>query len=116
MGALLAATQARNEGVTAGTISKSNVAWKRWVEFMHTCELDDDIFLTQFTRHERHLLLGAFAQRVRDNEWSKSSKGYDHLVAGSCRAAIYGVCQAFVSAGYDDPGKDAYGKLAFVLQ
>jgi hypothetical protein len=26
------------------------------------------------------------------------------------------VCQAFVSAGYDDPGKDAHGKLAFVLQ
>jgi hypothetical protein len=38
------------------------------------------------------------------------------LVAGSCRAAIDGVCQAFVSAGYDDPGKDSYGKLAFVLQ
>jgi hypothetical protein len=84
---------------------------------MHTCELDDDIFLTQFTQHERHLLLGAFAQRVRDNEWSKSSKGYDHfLVAGSCRAAIDGVCQAFISAGYDNPGKDSYGKLAFVLQ
>jgi hypothetical protein len=26
---------------------------------MHNCELNDDIFLTQFTRHEKHLLLSA---------------------------------------------------------
>jgi hypothetical protein len=43
-------------------------------------------------------------------------KGYDHLVVGSCRATIDGVCQAFVSAGYSDPGKDSHGKVAFVLQ
>jgi hypothetical protein len=38
------------------------------------------------------------------------------LVAGTCRAAIDAVCQAFVSAGWDDPGKDSHGNLAFVLQ
>jgi hypothetical protein len=83
--------------VAPGTIAKGNTWWRRWVEFMHNCELDDDMFLIQFTQHERHLLLGAFAQRVRDNEWSKSSKGYDHLVASTCRTAIEsGVSQAFV--------------------
>jgi hypothetical protein len=116
VGALLGATHARNKGVTAGTIDKGNKAWKRWIKFLHKCELDDDVFLTQFTQHERHLLLGAFAQKVRDNEWSRSSKGYDHLVAGTCRAAIDAVCQAFVSAGFEDPGKDSHGKLAHVLQ
>jgi hypothetical protein len=84
---------------------------------LHSCKLEDDIFLMQFTKHERHLILGAFAQRVRDNEWLKSSKGYDHVVAGTFRAAIdKNVCQAFISAGYKDPGKDAHGQLAFVLQ
>jgi hypothetical protein len=86
------------------------------VEFLHNCELHDDIFLRQFTTHERHLLLGAFAQSARNCEWSKSSKGYDHLVAKSCRTAIDSVCQAFVESGYDDPGKDSHGKLAFILQ
>jgi hypothetical protein len=116
MGHLLGATNARNQGVTTGTISKGNTWWKRWVEFLHNCELHDDIFLRQFTTHERHLLLGAFAQSARNCEWSKSSKGYDYLVAKSCRTAIDSVCQAFVESGYDDPGKDSHGKLAFVLQ
>jgi hypothetical protein len=116
MGALLAAAHARDDGVTAGTISKGNTWWKRWIEFMHNCELADDIFLTQFTHHKKHLLLGAFSQRVRDNEWSRSSKGYDHLVAGTCRTAIEAVCQAFCTAGYDNPGQDAHGQFAFILQ
>jgi hypothetical protein len=87
------------------------------VEFLHNCELHDDVFLRGFTQHERHLLLGAFAQSARDCEWLKSSKGYDHLVvAKSCHTAIDSVCQAFVESGYDDPRKDANGKLAFILQ
>jgi hypothetical protein len=45
-----------------------------------------------------------------------SSKGYDHLVAGTCRTAIDCVCQAFVTAGWDDPGKDSNGELAFILR
>jgi hypothetical protein len=116
LGALLGAAHARNESITARTIAKGNTAWKRWVKFLHKCELADDIYLTQFTPHERHLLLGAFTQRVQDNEWSRSSKGYDHVVAGTCRATIDNVCQAFVAAGYENPGKDTHGQLAFVLQ
>jgi hypothetical protein len=38
------------------------------------------------------------------------------LVAGTCRTAIDSVCQAFVAAGWDDPGKDSNGELAFVLR
>jgi hypothetical protein len=38
------------------------------------------------------------------------------VVAGTCRAAIDNVCQAFVAAGYENPGKDTHGQLAFVLQ
>jgi hypothetical protein len=116
VGSLLGATQSRHEAVTAGTTAKGDTWWRRWVEFLHNCELDDDIFLRGFTHHERQPLLGAFAHRVRSNEWSKSSRGNDNLVAGTCRAAIDAVCQAFRAAGWEDPGKDTNGNLAFVLQ
>jgi hypothetical protein len=116
LGALLVASQQRDEGVTPGTIGKGNTWWRRWINFLHKCKLYDDVYLRQFTQHEQHLLLGAFAQKARDNEWSVSSKGYDHLVAGTCRTAIDAVCQAFVTAGFDDPGTDSNGQLAFLLQ
>jgi hypothetical protein len=80
------------------------------------CELPDDPYLTRFTRHERHLLLGAYAQKVRDQTWGKSSKGYDQLVEGTCRAAVDGVCSTFRAVGYGNPSLDEDGKIAFLLQ
>jgi hypothetical protein len=83
-----------------------NIWWRRWIEFLQNCEHEDNVYLRQFTQHERQLLvLGAFAHRTRNNEWSVSSKGYDHLVAGTCHSAIDSVC-----------GKDSNGELAFVLR
>jgi hypothetical protein len=67
MGALLDEASARSEGVTTQTDASTERHWKNWIEFMHICELPlDDPFLTRFTRHEWHLLLGAYAQKVRD--------------------------------------------------
>jgi hypothetical protein len=116
VGALLGATHARYDGVTDGTTARGAMWWKRWIEFLHHCELDDDVYLRQFSPHKRHLLLGAFAHKARTGEWFVSSKGYDHLVAGTCRTAIDSLCQAFVTAGWDDPGKDSNGELAFILR
>jgi hypothetical protein len=116
MDALLVAAHKRQGGVTTQTDASTQRHWKNWVDFLHMCELPDDPYLTRFTRHERHLLLGAYAQKVRDQTWGNSSKGYDQLVEGTCRAAIDGVCSTFRAVGYGNPSLDEDGKIAFLLQ
>jgi hypothetical protein len=112
----LATASAAAQGVTAATSQKSNTAWKRWIQFLHSIGLPDDPFLDNFDRGQRHRLLGTFAQSVRHCTYSKSTKGYPELVAGTCITAVNGVAEAFKAAKDYDPRLDSDGKTSFLLQ
>ena len=89
--------------------------FNNWVKFLSACELDDDIFLDEYSCHDRITLLGAYAHSVREKAYSESSKGYARLVASSSHAAITGVCTTFVSTGRPSPSLDEAGKTSFLL-
>jgi hypothetical protein len=79
-------------------------------------DLSDDVFLDEFDQEEKHRLIGAFAQSMREGQYSKSSQGYYNLVAATCTAAVEGVAQAFIAKLRPDPRLDADGKPASLLQ
>ena len=107
--------RARHDGVTTATHKKMDTHFNNWVKFLSACELDDDIFLDKYSRLDRITLLRAYAHSVREKAYSESTKGYARLVASSCRAAIMGVCTAFVSKGRSNPCQDEAGKTSFLL-
>ena len=55
-------------------------------------------------------------QTVREKQYSESTHGNEFLVADTCRAALSGVCTAFITEGHPNPSLDADGKTAFILQ
>jgi hypothetical protein len=116
MALLLGATTARRDGVTTSTHLSADRHFANWVKFLHSCELEHDVYMDSYSLHDRNQLLGAFAQAVRIKTFSKSSKKYDELVATTCSTAIGYVCQAFVATGRPNPSLDANGKTSFLLQ
>ena len=57
MAGILGAAQARHDGVTTTTHKKMDTHFNNWVKFLSACELDDDIFLEEYSRHDRITLL-----------------------------------------------------------
>ena len=100
---LLGAAQVRVNRVTSSTHSKTDTSWKQWIEFLHCCKLINDPFLDHFNCSNCHAFLRAFTQKVREQTWSKSTKGCANLVVGSCHAAINGACTAFIMSGQHKP-------------
>ena len=112
----MGASRAQELAVTEGTTAREDTSWRRWELFVFNCGLFDDPYLDGFSREEKHRLLSAFAQTVRECEYSKSTRGYDHLVAGTCFAALDDISKAFVATGRPNPQFDGDGKRAFLLQ
>jgi len=112
----MAAVRAAADGVTRNTSAKADTYWRYWVEFLHAIELQDDPFLTEFEPMFRLRTIAAFANTVRECTYSRSTKGYDRLVANTCRAAVDAVAKAFTAHNLPDPTAGPNGKLAFLLQ
>jgi hypothetical protein len=70
MADLLAAGAACDNAVTQGTNKEQISSWKRWLEYLTSIGLGDDIFLDKLSRSQRHRLLGAFIQAIRDARFS----------------------------------------------
>jgi hypothetical protein len=64
-------------------------------------------------RHERIILLGAFAMAVREGRFSRDRD--ETLVEGTVRGAVSHVVQAFRSAGRQNPTKDEDHELSILL-
>jgi hypothetical protein len=113
---LLATASAAAQGVTAGTSKKSNTAWERWIQFLHSIGLPNDPFLDELDRGQRHRLLCTFAQSLCHCTYSRSTKGYAELVAGTCITAVNGVADAFKATKNYDPRLNSDGKTSFLIQ
>ena len=75
-----------------------------------------DPFLDGFSANNRVRLLMAFSQAIRDCFFSKSTKGYDQLVASTCETAVNNVGKAFTATGRLDPRHDSCGDTVPLLQ
>ena len=114
MADLSAADSARAEAVTEGTHKEQIRSWKRWIEYLTSVGIQDDLFLDTFTPSQRQRLLGAFMQAIREARFSAAR--FDVLKSEQCRTAMDHVAQTFRANDRPDPRKDPDGKLAHLLQ
>ena len=98
---LSAARDAREVARTSGTNAKLDRAWSRWQQFIQKIEIDGDDFLDKFYPTDRVRILGAFAQAVREREFSTT--GNQDLASGTCEEAVDKVAETFRANRRRDP-------------
>jgi hypothetical protein len=103
-----------NDAVVQGTTEKQLRAWRRYKDYLISIGVHNDIFLEKFDRGQRHKILAAFCQSIREGRFG--SKSPKLLKAASVQATLDCVAQAYKLADRADPRLDADGKLAFLLQ
>jgi len=114
MGDLSAAVAAATRAVVRGTSKKQVRVWSRFKTYLLSIGITNDDFWEHFNRGQRHKILSAFAQSVREGHFSvRPTKS---LKADSVRASLDFVAQAFKLANRPDPRLDSNGKLVFILQ
>jgi hypothetical protein len=110
---LVIAEAARQTAVTRKTHADEDRALRRWNEFIESIGIQDDPFLDTFTRHQRNILIGAFAMAVRSGRFSGQS--YDTLAAGTVSNTISYLASAFRKNGRPNPSLDEDRRLSILL-
>ena len=60
--------------VTTTTHKKTDTHFNHWLKFLSACELDDNIFLDEYSHHDRITLLGAYAHSIREKAYSVTQR------------------------------------------
>ena len=110
---LMAAEDAQKSAVTGNTNKEQARAWLRWQKFLKSIELENDDFLEGFPQNQRVRLLSAFAQSVRNGEYSSSS--FDSLAASTVNSTVDYVASTFRDNQFPDPRLDDFGKPSRIL-
>jgi len=110
----VAAQIARERAVERGTHEKQDRVWRRWKEYTRSIGIKEDLFLENFSRDHRHIIIGAFAMAVRESSFSRAS--HERLAAGTVKDTVQHVCATFRENGYPNPSIDDNGLPAFILQ
>ena len=71
--------------------------------------------MDSLARHERIIMLGAFAMAVREGRFSRTRERHEALAEGTVRGTISHVVQAFRTAGRQNPTKDEDHELSILL-
>ena len=106
---LSSARDAQESARTCGTNAKLNRAWIRWLKFLTRIELQHDEFIDNFAQEDRVCLLGAFAQAIREREFSRSSE--KDLASDTCQEAVDKVAGVFRENRRPDPHHDQYRNI-----
>jgi hypothetical protein len=100
--------------VQRGTHEKQDRAWQQWKEYLESIGIKSDEFLENFSREQRHSLIGSFALAVREARFLRSA--HDPLVASTVSGTIQYLCSTFRENGYPNPTLDEDSQFAFILQ
>jgi hypothetical protein len=100
--------------VAEGTNAKQVRSWGRFQTYLLSIGIRNDEYLDNFSRHQKHKILSAFAHSMREGRFC--TKAIKTIKSDSVRATLDCVAQAFKLADRADPRLDADGKLAFLLQ
>jgi hypothetical protein len=114
LGDLTSAVKSARNAVVKGTNAKQIRAWSRFKQYLCSIGIPDDSYLDSFNRQQKHKILSAFAQAVREGRFSANSTKL--LKGESVRATLDCVAQTFKLADRPDPRLDADGRLRFILQ
>jgi hypothetical protein len=89
----VAAQIAREHAVERGTHEKQDWAWRRWKEYILSIGIKNNLFLENFSREHRHIIIGVFAMAVREARFSRAS--HERLAAGTVKDTMQFVCANF---------------------
>ena len=67
---LCAAETAHEEAVTRKTHNEQARLWRRWTEYCQSIGLEDNLYLDEFSRHDKNRLMGAFAMAMQERKFS----------------------------------------------
>jgi hypothetical protein len=105
--------------VTNSTTTLKQARYCRyWNNYLKSIKLDDNPFLSNFTRSEKHHLIAGFGTTMHpsnDVQDKPSSRGTPPVSSMIC-ATFNAVAQAYQANNLLSPIHDADGKLAFILQ
>ncbi len=110
----VAAQIAREHAVEQGTHEKQDRAWCRLKEYILSIGIKNDLFLKNFSREPRHIIIGMFAMAVREARFSRAS--HEQLATGIVKDTVQYVCVTFRENGYQNPSINDDGQPAFILQ
>ena len=114
MADLSTAKTTREGAVERGTHEKQSRAWRRWTTYCESIGLEHNLFLDEFTRHQRIKIFGAFAVALREGRFSKRANGT--MASKSVKSSIDLVAATFRENGYGNPTRDEDLDTAFLLQ
>ena len=104
MDKLSSARDAQENARTSGRNAKLGRVWIFWVKFLTRIELQHDEFLENLSQEYQVCLLGAFAQAIREREFSHSSE--KDLASDTCQEAVDKVAEVSRANSRPDPGHD----------
>eukprot|EP00978_Attheya_sp_CCMP212_P014756 scaffold37761_cov49-Attheya_sp.AAC.5 len=105
---------AREDAVTGPTSASNKLrAWSRWVQFLDSIELNDDDFLKDFDWGAQQVILGAFAQTVREAEYSTAA--FSQLASATVKATVDYVAHTFDDNFKADPRRNSTGQTSRLL-
>ncbi len=110
----VAAQTAREHAVERGTHKKQDWAWRWWKEYILSIGIKYNLFLKNFSREHRHIIIGAFAMAVREARFSRAS--HEQLAAGIVMDTMQYACATFQENGYQNPSINDDQQPAFILQ
>ena len=99
--------------VEQGTHEKQDRAWWRWNEYARSIGIKEDLFLENFTREHKHIIIGTFDMAVREARFSRAS--HERLAVGTVKDTVQYVCVTLRENGYSNPSIDDDGLPAFIL-
>jgi hypothetical protein len=100
--------------VVKGTNEKQNLAWQRYRKYLLSIGITSDWFLEDFSKGQRHRILGAFAASLRDGRFCHQKGAIPK--SKTIRATLDCVAQAFKLANRADPRLDEDSNVALILQ
>jgi hypothetical protein len=110
---LLASEAARKGAVQGSTHANQTRAWNRWQSYCKSVGLDDDIFLTSFTKQQQAKIIGAFASALREGPYLRGNA--TSLATSTVKNTINYVVATFRSEGRSNPTRNEDGQLAWIL-
>jgi len=96
------------------TNKKQALAWQGYPIYLLSIGISDDPFLEQFSKGQRHKILGAFVSALREGRFS--TKKSTMIRSDSIQAALDCISQTFKLADKPDPRLNNNGNIAFFLQ
>jgi hypothetical protein len=111
---LSSAKSAMQGGVVQRTNKKQALAWQGYPIYLLSIGISDDPFLEQFSKGQRHKILGAFVSALREGRFS--TKKSTMIRSDSIQAALDCISQTFKLADKPDPRLNNNGNIAFFLQ